>query len=167
MLLWHKSTYIVHDIRENKNCEHLIEHPNWKEAECETAKDRPWNRPKNHLIRYVPVYVLFENYDFIICTAEKLDSLIRHQALWIRQISTLIVDEIHLLNDASRGPTLEILITLLKGMLPNLQVIGLSATIGNAKDLANWLNAKLIEDSWRPVILKKGVYLDGEIEFKS
>jgi len=106
-----------------------------------------------------------ERYDMIITTSEKLDSLIRHHTPWLRYVSVVIVDEIHLLNDHSRGPTLEIIITILKKVLKKMQLIGLSATIGNPKELAHWLDANLVEDTWRPVKLKKGVYLDGEIEF--
>jgi helicase len=105
------------------------------------------------------------DYDFIICTAEKLDSLIRHHAPWLKYVTTVIIDEIHLLNDVSRGPTLEILITVMKQILEKVQLIGLSATIGNPLELATWLDAELIQDDWRPVPLKKGVYLQGEIEF--
>jgi len=105
------------------------------------------------------------DYDLIIVTAEKLDSLIRHHAPWISLISTIIIDEIHLLNDPGRGPTLEILITILRQLLKKAQIIGLSATIGNPEELAEWLNANLVVDNWRPVKLHKGVYLDGEIEF--
>ncbi len=104
-------------------------------------------------------------YDLIICTSEKLDSMIRHHTPWLSSIKTLIIDEIHLLNDHSRGPTLEILITILRKLIPNIQIVGLSATIGNPKELAEWLGADLVEDSWRPVELKKGIYLDGEVEF--
>lgn len=106
-----------------------------------------------------------EKYDMIITTSEKLDSLIRHHTPWLRYVSVVIIDEIHLLNDASRGPTLEIIITILKKVLKKMQLIGLSATIGNPKELAAWLEANLVEDTWRPVKLKKGVYLEGEIEF--
>lgn len=106
------------------------------------------------------------DYDIIICTAEKLDSLLRHHAPWLEYVSTVIIDEIHLLNDPSRGPTLEILITMLKSILKKVQIIGLSATIGNPQELAEWLDAKLVTDNWRPVELKKGIYLDGKIEFK-
>ncbi len=105
------------------------------------------------------------DYDLIITTSEKLDSLIRHSAPWIQNIRVLIVDEIHLLNDAGRGPTLEILLTILRQQNPKLQLIGLSATIGNPKQLADWLEAELVEDSWRPVELRKGILLDGELEF--
>lgn len=106
------------------------------------------------------------DYDLILCTAEKLDSLIRHHAPWLRFVSVVIVDEVHLLNDVSRGPTLEILITLLKKILPQVQVIALSATIGNPQELAAWLGAALVKDDWRPVPLHKGVYYDGKIGFE-
>ncbi|PIN81914.1 hypothetical protein COV11_00635 [Candidatus Woesearchaeota archaeon CG10_big_fil_rev_8_21_14_0_10_30_7] len=102
-------------------------------------------------------------YDVIVCTAEKLDSLLRHKVSWIHEVDCVIIDEIHLLNDVSRGPTLELLITLLKRL--KIQLIGLSATIGNSKELAEWLNAELIIDTWRPVTLHKGVYYDGLIEY--
>jgi helicase len=105
------------------------------------------------------------NYDLLILTVEKMDSLIRHNTKWIKEIKTIIIDEIHLLNDITRGPTLEVLLTILKKKFPKTQLIGLSATIGNPKELAEWLNAELVIDDWRPVPLKKGVYLKGEIEF--
>jgi len=107
------------------------------------------------------------DYDLIITTSEKLDSLIRHHAPWLSLISTIIVDEVHLLNDTSRGPTLEILITILRQLLRKAQIIALSATIGNPEELAEWLKAELVIDNWRPVKLHKGVYLDGEIEFST
>ena len=103
--------------------------------------------------------------DLIVCTSEKLDSLIRHRSPWLKDIAVLIVDEVHLLNDNSRGPTLEVVITLLRQMLPELQIVALSATIGNPQELADWLHAKLIIDDWRPVPLKKGIFMDNVIEF--
>ena len=105
------------------------------------------------------------NYDLIITTSEKLDSLIRHHTPWLKDVYVVIVDEIHLLNDPGRGPTLEIVITILRKLLKNIQIIGLSATIGNPKELSAWLDAELIEDLWRPVKLYQGIYMDGEVEF--
>jgi len=107
-----------------------------------------------------------QEYDLIITTSEKLDSLIRHHAPWLTSVKTLIVDEIHLLNDANRGPTLEVLLTLLRRLLPRLQVIGLSATIGNPEELASWMGARLVRDEWRPIRLDKGVYQEGRIVFE-
>ena len=54
------------------------------------------------------------DFDLIITTSEKLDSLIRHRASWINKIGTIIVDEVHLLNDPGRGRTLEVTLTILK-----------------------------------------------------
>lgn len=104
------------------------------------------------------------DFDLIITTSEKLDSLIRHRAPWINKIGTIIVDEVHLLNDPGRGPTLEITITILKQIV-KAQLIALSATIGNPKELAQWLEAELVQDDWRPVELKKGIYCQGKVEF--
>lgn len=97
--------------------------------------------------------------DIIISVAEKLDSLLRHRATWVKDVKTVVIDEIHLLNDSSRGPTLEIIITLLRSMIKP-QLIGLSATIGNPQELADWLNAKLVLDNWRPVELKQGIHVE-------
>lgn len=104
------------------------------------------------------------NYDLLILTTEKLDSLLRHKVTWLSEIKLVVIDEIHLLNDPSRGPTLEIILTLLKKLIKP-QLISLSATIGNPKTLANWLEAELVFDKWRPVELHKGTYVKGNLEF--
>jgi len=104
-------------------------------------------------------------YDLIICTAEKLDSLIRHHTPWLSSVATVVIDEVHLMNDVSRGPTVEILITILRKLLKNMQLIALSATIGNPEELAEWLQANLVIDNWRPVKLHKGIYFENEVEF--
>ncbi len=106
------------------------------------------------------------NYDIIVTTPEKLDSVVRHGAAWIGNIGCVVVDEIHLLGENSRGPTLELLLTLLRAVAPNAQIVGLSATIQNAPELAAWLGAKLVKDDWRPVPLHEGMYVDGAIRYR-
>ncbi len=106
-----------------------------------------------------------ENYDVVIVTSEKLDSLLRHHTPWLGRVGVVVIDEVHLLNDTSRGPTLEVVITLLRQELKNLQLIALSATVGNAQELASWLDATLVEDSWRPVRLDKAVFYQDTIYF--
>jgi len=101
--------------------------------------------------------------DIIITTPEKADSLLRNEASWIRDVSLIVADEIHTIGTAKRGPTLEI--TIVKLMhITNAQIIGLSATIGNPMDFADWLKANLITSDWRPVELREGV-LDGNSVF--
>ncbi len=93
-------------------------------------------------------------FDLLIVTSEKLDSLIRHNKDFLKEVELIVVDEIHLLNDEKRGPTLEILLTLFKTIYRKIRIIGLSATISNGNEIAKWLKAKYIEDDWRPVELQ-------------
>ncbi len=104
--------------------------------------------------------------DFIVATSEKADSLIRHGSRLIEEIGLVIADEIHLIHDPSRGPTLEVALTKLKRKNPGIQFIALSATISNANDLAQWLDADLVRMDWRPIPLHEGVYYEGEINYE-
>ncbi len=105
-------------------------------------------------------------YQILIATAEKVDSLLRSRAKWLLDsLSVVVLDEIHFINDEERGPTLEILTARLKQLNPKLQILALSATISNAKEMAGWLNANLITSEWRPIPLKEGVYFDEKITF--
>lgn len=105
-------------------------------------------------------------YDIIFSTNEKADSLLRHRASWIKDIATVVADEIHLLNESDRGPTLEVVLTRLMHINPKIQFLALSATIRNAEDVAEWLKAVPVTTEWRPVPLKEGVYCNGEIHFR-
>lgn len=107
-----------------------------------------------------------ENADIVVATSEKADSMIRHGSRWIDDLGLVIADEIHMIHDPGRGPTLEVALTKLKRRNRETQIIALSATISNASDLAEWLDAKLIRSSWRPIPLKEGVFFDGEIVFE-
>lgn len=104
-------------------------------------------------------------FDLIILTTEKCDSLMRHEAQWIKEVGLVVIDEIHLLQDTSRGPTLEITLTRLKESLPKAQFIGLSATIRNLDEIATWLDSIPIKSDFRPVVLHEGVFFDYKIHF--
>ena len=106
-----------------------------------------------------------DRYDVVIATSEKVDSLLRHRTRWLEQLSVVVADEVHLINDPSRGPTLEVILVKFKKFNPDAQIIALSATIRNAEELAEWLEADLVRSDWRPVPLKEGVCADGEIFF--
>jgi helicase len=105
--------------------------------------------------------------DIIVATSEKVDSLLRNAAPWLCDISLLVIDEVHLIDSPDRGPTLEMVMTKMKRINPSMQVIALSATIGNPGSLARWLDAELVTSDWRPVDLNQGVYYDGAIHFHS
>lgn len=103
------------------------------------------------------------DYDILLTTQEKLDSLIRHDKSILDNLGLLIIDEIHLLNDEMRGPTLEILITIFKTRYPFIRLIGLSATIGNPVEISKWLNAILIYDDFRPTKLNYSILFEDNI----
>ena len=105
-------------------------------------------------------------YDIIVSTSERADSLIRHNPSWLSEVECLVSDEIHLLNDSGRGPTLEVTLSKFREINPNIQIIGLSATVSNSKEIADWLDATLVESDFRPVPLKKGISLDGTVEWE-
>ncbi len=107
-----------------------------------------------------------ERYDIIVTTNEKADSLLRHRAKWMDSISLVIADEVHLLNEAERGPTLEVVLARLLQVNPDMQILALSATINNVDEIASWLKASYIITEWRPVTLKEGVILHDEIQYK-
>lgn len=101
-------------------------------------------------------------YDIVFVSTEKFDSLIRHGLNWLNDIGCVVIDEVHMLDDPGRGPTLEILMTKLRRLCEHAQILALSATIGNAKELAEWLSAELVESDYRPVRLEKGVAFGGK-----
>jgi helicase len=96
--------------------------------------------------------------DIIVATSEKVDSLVRNDAPWLDDLSCVVADEVHLVDDGERGPTLEVTLAKLRQINPGLQTVALSATIGNAGELATWLDASLVDSDWRPIELKKGVH---------
>ena len=104
-------------------------------------------------------------YDIIVATSEKADSLLRNEASWMSQLTVIVADEIHLINSPDRGPTLEITLAKLMKLNPRAQILALSATIGNADELARWLDAELIQSDWRPVELREGVLFGRAIKF--
>ena len=105
-----------------------------------------------------------EGYDIVITTNEKCDSLLRHRSPWMEGVSLVIADEIHLIGN-DRGPTLEVAIARLRQLKPGLQILALSATITNADEVAEWLEADYIKTDWRPVPLREGVALNDRVIF--
>ncbi|MBI4360538.1 DEAD/DEAH box helicase [Candidatus Micrarchaeota archaeon] len=96
-----------------------------------------------------------EQYDVVIVTSEKLDSLLRHDASWLEKMGLIVFDEAHLLGDGHRGATLEVVLTKAKNA--GVKVLALSATIPNDKAFAQWLDAKLVQSNYRPTPLVMGV----------
>lgn len=93
--------------------------------------------------------------NLISMTNERMDLAIRNDEPWLDQVDLVIADEVHLIGDPYRGPTLEMILTRLKD--GQRQILGLSATMTNAKDISRWLGCNLVNSNWRPVKLNEGV----------
>lgn len=108
-----------------------------------------------------------KNADVIIMTNEKMDSVMRHGIDWIDEVGLFVVDEMHLLGDKDRGPTLEMIFTKIRMFQNNAQLLALSATVTNVDDIASWLGCELINSNWRPTELIEGVYDYGSVKLNS
>ncbi|OXV11829.1 hypothetical protein Egran_00414 [Elaphomyces granulatus] len=106
--------------------------------------------------------------DIIVTTPEKWDGISRSWKTrgYVRQVSLVIIDEIHLLG-GDRGPILEIIVSRMNYIASqsksSVRLLGMSTACANATDLANWLGVKdglfNFRHSVRPVPLE--IYIDG------
>jgi helicase len=103
--------------------------------------------------------------DVIVATSEKVDSLVRNGAPWIDDLSCVVADEVHLIDDPDRGPTLEVTLAKLRQITPDLQTVALSATVANADEIADWLDAALVDSTWRPIELRTGVHYGSALHY--
>ena len=79
----------------------------------------------------------------LIVTPEKLLYLLRRNPKLSDDIGLIIYDEGHQFEGMSRGPTYELLLSTLKMSLPQeAQVILISAVIGNAAQISQWLTGR-------------------------
>ena len=98
---------------------------------------------------------LIRQADVWVATTEKFESLCRTASLRdaLADVGCLVVDEIHLLGDPTRGPVLEAVLARVRESAGQVRIVGLSATVANAETIATWLGARLVRTAWRPTRL--------------
>lgn len=100
--------------------------------------------------------VPYQEAQLLVMTPEKLDACTRNWRShwnWIPEVDLVVVDEFHLLGDPRRGARLEGVLLRLMRLNPFLRILGLSATLGNRHELANWLRGVEYYSNWRPIPL--------------
>lgn len=112
-------------------------------------------------------------YDIALLTYEKFSAIALTNPHVLEQVGTIVIDEVQMIADMSRGANLEFILTLLRmrrrdGLEP--QIIALSAVIGDTNGLERWLGGRLLRRIERPVPLDEGIvchdggfrYFDGD-----
>jgi len=94
--------------------------------------------------------------DIIVATSEKPIPCSGTRPPGCRKFG-LVADEVHLIDSPNRVPRLKLPLQSF-GNEPSCQILALSATVGNANELAAWLKAELVVSEWRPTELREGYY---------
>lgn len=111
----------------------------------------------------------FQATDIAVCTIEKANSIVNKllEQQRIDQLGCIVVDEIHLISDASRGYILELLLAKIlyacRRFGHRIQIVTMSATLPNLELLTRWLGAEFYRTDFRPVALHEMIKIDNTI----
>ncbi|WP_168061050.1 DEAD/DEAH box helicase [Candidatus Manganitrophus noduliformans] len=110
--------------------------------------------------------ILSKGFDIAIVVYEKLQSLLVTRPCLLEEVGVVILDELQMIADEERGPTIELLLTKLLHARVRPQFLGLSAVLGEGEALARWLQADLLIEEKRPVELRKGIFCRGIFSYR-
>ncbi|KAA8570497.1 hypothetical protein EYC84_002766 [Monilinia fructicola] len=142
-----------------------------------SARESKWpsmwrNRGDENTIRVTGFYggskskSTWADMDIAVCTIEKANSLVNAAIddCSIGNLGVVVMDEIHFINDESRGYILELMATKLLSLEQGVQIVGMSATLDNADLLAKWLdNAKFYISNYRPVPVEEHLVFENAV----
>jgi len=105
-------------------------------------------------------------FDLAVLTYEKCLGFLVASPGMASDCALLVVDEIQMLSDDTRGPDLELLLTRLRDLSPKTQLLALSGVLGAANRLDEWLGATFLSTTKRPIPLREGICrLDGSVRY--
>lgn len=111
----------------------------------------------------------FESIDLAVCTIEKANSIVNKllEQDKLNTIDMIVIDEVHLISDPSRGYILELLLTKILYMCEKyqhqIQLVTMSATLPNVELLRKWLKAEFYYTDYRPVELKEMIKINNQV----
>jgi helicase len=101
------------------------------------------------------------DFDLAITIYEKFNQLLLKNMDILSLVNLIIVDELQMIADPSRGPVLELALLKIRTSKYHPQILGLSAVLKDVDELSSWLGCKLLLEKSRPVELLQGILLDG------
>lgn len=98
-------------------------------------------------------------FDIALLTYERFTNLSVAAPFVLRNVGLIVIDEVQMITDPTRGANLEFMLTFLRaqrvfGIEP--QLIALSAVIGELNRFDRWMGARLLATTDRPVPLEEG-----------
>jgi len=99
------------------------------------------------------------DFDLGVIIFEKFYQMLVRNLDLLHSIRLVVIDELQMLSDENRGAVLEMVMLLILISSYDVRIIGLSAVLSNARDLADWMDADLLVESHRPVELRQGVLI--------
>ncbi|MCJ1306382.1 hypothetical protein MMC25_000024 [Agyrium rufum] len=131
-----------------------------------------WRRKADHKsIRVVGLFggskarVSWPDIDIAVCTIEKANAIVNTaiEDGTIRDLSVLVIDELHMIDDSHRGYLLELATTKLKCIQNEVQIIGMSATLADPDVLVKWLGAIYYKTVYEPIPIEEYLVFEGGI----
>jgi len=107
------------------------------------------------------------DFGIAVVVYEKLQQLLTQNIGLLDEIGIVVIDELQMLADETRGAELELLMTKLKLYRGNFKILGLSAVMKNCQIVPEWLDAKFLEYFQRPVELRRGILYKGVFRYET
>jgi len=107
------------------------------------------------------------DFEIAIIVYEKFFQLLNTTPKFLKDIGLVVVDELQLISDPSRGSSVELILTKLKMLSGSFQLIGLTAVLGNNRQVNEWLDIDLLHYDRRPVELRIGYLWNGVFHYRT
>lgn len=80
---------------------------------------------------------------------EKWDAVTRRSSMnrILSRLHLMMIDEVHTLNEAPRGATLEVVVARMKSRGDGVRFVAVSATAPNIDDIARWIGNTIVPPS--------------------
>ena len=101
-------------------------------------------------------------FEVAIIVYEKFFALLAQDNQFIRNCGLIVIDELQMMNDGSRGPKLEIALTKVLDINYACKILGLTTIQCEVSQIGIWLNAEIIKNCSRPKALEEYVVWPAE-----